>query len=226
MRRSLFPHNVLRIALMGLVAAAVVSGAVLRERAVFMSRCVTNGNAFTSCWCTFEALPDLPEDYRAVAVSWAHDSHMVYAGNVTMLAAREFMSVWRAQLRSLSNYRSKREAARSYVRSGAVAMGWAAATTAAPAVAAKLTPWLVIAPATYKFGSNVTRARAAMGRHCGGVDTFFVRLDDARSKFERASRELAAASGTVVLNTIEATAETAATASISMWRKLLARLGF
>jgi hypothetical protein len=214
--------------LLGLLGASLLmlGGLAIRDRGEFLARCVGNNNAVSACWCTFNALPELPDQYRVVAVSWAHDSSITYAGSVMTLAVSEVASAWRTQLRPLPDWSSKRKATHSLIWSAATAMGWTAAQQAAPVVAAKVAPWLIMAPATYHVGSRFTRARAAMGRHCGGVvDTFMVRVENARLQLERSSAQVSAAARGTTIDLIEAAATTAVTTGTSVWRGLLSLFG-
>lgn len=43
------------------------------EKGEFVSKCMMNGRDYKPCACTYNALPDLPDAYADLAVSWAHD---------------------------------------------------------------------------------------------------------------------------------------------------------
>lgn len=48
------------------------------QRLRFVQPCVQNGNSLSACWCTFNALPELPSFYRSVATSWARNDAATY----------------------------------------------------------------------------------------------------------------------------------------------------
>jgi hypothetical protein len=80
------------VLLAGFVCAAVTAAYTCRERVTFVERCLRNGNQLTGCWCTFNALQELPENYRVLATSWAHDGGVTYASQLLTLAAWEVRS--------------------------------------------------------------------------------------------------------------------------------------
>ena len=80
------------VLLAGFVCAAVTAAYACRERVTFVERCLRNGNQLTGCWCTFNALQELPENYRVLATSWAHDGGVTYASQLLTLAAWEVRS--------------------------------------------------------------------------------------------------------------------------------------
>jgi hypothetical protein len=176
--------------LAGLVCVAATAAYACRERVTFVERCLRNGNQLPGCWCTFNALPDLPASYRTLATSWAHDGGVTYASQLLTLAAWEVLTATTARTQ-LNVWRTgKAETARVWLTGAAAKMGWKAARTAAPIAAAKLGPWIVAAPIIYDVGSQLLKARSVMGRHCGGtVDTFVMRVEQARLELERIAQQ-------------------------------------
>jgi hypothetical protein len=170
--------------------ASVTVAYACRERVAFVERCLRNGNQLAGCWCTFNALPDLPANYRTLATSWAHDGGVTYASQLLTLAASEVLTATTARTQ-LNVWRTgKAETARAWLTGAASKMGWRAARTAAPIAAAKLGPWIVAAPIVYDVGSQLLKARSVMGRHCGGtVDTFVMRVEAARLELEQIAQQ-------------------------------------
>ena len=68
----------LAVAAMCVLVAAGLA-AVRREQIAFSATCWSNGNALPACVCVYNALDDLPGNYRDLAVSWAHDSGTAFA---------------------------------------------------------------------------------------------------------------------------------------------------
>ena len=178
------------VLLAGFVCAAVTAAYACRERVTFVERCLRNGNQLTGCWCTFNALPELPANYRTLATSWAHDGGVSYASQLLTLAAWEVLAATATRTQLNVWKTGKAETARLWLTGAASKMGWRAARTAAPIAASKLGPWIVAAPIVYDVGSQLLKARSVMGRHCGGtIDTFVMRVEEARLELERIAQQ-------------------------------------
>jgi hypothetical protein len=210
-----------------LVAAAalivVLSGLALlrREQIAFAARCWGNGNALPSCVCVYNALDELPGNYRALAVSWAHDSGTAYAAGVMRLIAAEAWRVSAARIERLVSIGDRKEAISTWVWKTADAVGWMALKQAAPTVAAGLAPVVAALPIIDDAAGEYNKAEAAIARHCWAPKTFVGRIYDTRL----AAAERLEALTTVTLevakdaakSTGKATAETGATTTVRVW---------
>jgi|GEM_PF-4024453 len=58
------------------------------EKSQFVTKCMINGRHYKPCACTYDALPELPDAYADLAVSWAHeppaDYRMAYIKTLAM----------------------------------------------------------------------------------------------------------------------------------------------
>lgn len=66
----------LTVAVLGLFGVSLAAYGV--EKSEFVSKCMWNGRDYKPCACTYNALPDLPDAYADLAVSWAHDPPSAY----------------------------------------------------------------------------------------------------------------------------------------------------
>ena len=211
----------------GLIAAAAVmvllSGlaAMRRDQIGFAARCWGNGNALPACVCVHSALDDLPANYRALAVSWAHDSGTAYATGVMRLVAAETWRVASARLERLVGIGDRKEAIATWIWKTADAIGWAALKEVAPTVAAGLAPLVATLPLVDDAVAELARADKAIGRHCWTHPSFLTRIYETR---EAAADKLEALT-TVTLEAAKAasnaagktTTETTVATTVRVW---------
>jgi hypothetical protein len=196
---------------------AVALAAAQRERIAFTAKCWSNGNGLPSCVCTYNALVDLPANYRSLAMSWAHDSGTAYATGVMQLIAAETWRVGSVRFERLANFRDREEAIRTWVWRTADAIGWAALKHAAPEVAGKLAPVAAVLPLVDDALGEFAKAQDVLGRHCGTGKTFLVRVYETRRVATEKLEALTAATVEATKGAGIATAETTAGLSARLW---------
>src|SRR5262249_46279494 len=76
---------------LGIIGLLGIS-ALYPDRMLFVGPCSWNGSKPAVCWSTQSALPDLPSDYRKLAISWSLQSSDKFAEEVTTTLARRFLS--------------------------------------------------------------------------------------------------------------------------------------
>jgi hypothetical protein len=161
----------------GILIILIAGMAVLRrEQIAFTARCWSNGNALPACTCVYSALGDLPGNYRALAVSWAHERGTAFAAGVMKLVAAETWRVASARLEHLVSIGDRREAIATWIWKTADAIGWMALKEVAPTVAAGLAPVVSALPLVDDAVGELTKADRAIGRHCWTQPTFLTRI--------------------------------------------------
>jgi hypothetical protein len=192
------------------VCVAIAALAVVRrEKIAFTAKCWSNGNGLSACACVYEALSELPLNYRNLAASWAHDSGTAYAAGVMRLVAAESWRVASAQIERLAAIADRREAIRAWVWKTADVVGWMALREAAPTVAAGLAPVAAALPVVDDALGEIARASAVMDRHCGTGRTFLVQVYETR----KAAEEKLAALAALTLEAASAAGQATATSS-------------
>ena len=205
----------------------MVAAYACRERVTFVERCLRNGNQLAGCWCTFNALPELPANYRTLATSWAHDGGVTYASQLLTLAVWEVLAATTARTQLNVWKRGKAETARVWLTGAAAKMSWKAARTAAPIAATKLGPWIVAAPIVYDVGSQLLKARSVMGRHCGGaIDTFVMRVEEARVELERIAQQASTSTLETILEGARKMPSAVMMAGGWTWKHVRSMLGY
>ncbi len=194
--------------------AALAAAAVNRERIWFVGKCWGNGNPVSECSCTFSALGELPENYRGLAVSWAHDTGTAYAGAVMYLVAAEAP---RVTLGKKLNTNEPRKTVQAWVWNVVRAIGWAPLRKAAPAVAANLAPAAAVVPVAYDAGTEFTKARSALDRHCRGGSTFMTQVNETRDAAEKIAREFALGTMELATDTVAGTVRESGNAAARLW---------
>ena len=111
------------VLIVGLAGAGVAAYAQ-RDRLVFVERCLRNGNSFSGCRCTFNALPELPPNYRTLATSWAHDGAVTYASKLLTITAWEVLGATTARAQLIARRSGKTEIARAWLTGATSKMGW------------------------------------------------------------------------------------------------------
>ena len=212
-----------RVALLAVAAVCIVVAALAlarREQIAFTAKCWGNGNQLPVCACVYNALAELPGNYRALAVSWAHDSGTAYAAGVMQLVAAEAWRVVAARIEHVPSIGDKRDAIRSWVWRTADAMGWIALREAAPSVAAYLSSAATMLPVIDDAFAEFARAQAVVGRHCGRERTYLVRVYEARTAAGAKLEALTAVALDVAADAAQAgkaSAERGATTTVRVW---------
>jgi hypothetical protein len=154
--------------------------ALRREQITFTARCWGNGNALPACACVYNALDDLPGNYRALAVSWAHEKGTAFAAGVMRLVAAETWRVTSARLERLVSIGDRKQAIETWIWKTADAIGWMALKEVAPTVASGLAPVIASLPFVDDVVGELARADIAIGRHCSTQPTFLTRIYQTR----------------------------------------------
>jgi hypothetical protein len=209
----------LAVAATGLLVGGLA--AARREQIAFAARCWGNGNALHACVCVYNALDDLPGNYRALAVSWAHDSGTAYAAGVMRLVAAETWRVSAARIERLVSIGDRKEAISTWVWKTADALGWMALKEAAPTVAAGLAPIVAALPIIDDAAGEYNRAEATIARHCWAPKTFVGKIYDTRlaaaEKLEALTAVTLAVAKDAAKAASKATSETSATTTVRVW---------
>ena len=217
------PLSVIKIAAFLIVTVCVAVAAlaaVRREQIVFTAKCWGNGNALPVCACVYNAMAELPANYRSLAVSWAHDSGTAYAAGVMTLVAAETWRVASARLERLVNIADRKEAIRAWVWKTADTIGWMALREAAPTVAASLAPVAAALPIVDDALGELAKAQAVVGRHCGTGKAFLVQVYETRAAAAEkldALTALTIEAATTVATVGQVTAATGVTATARAW---------
>jgi hypothetical protein len=214
-----------RTALLAIVAMCVLVAAglaaVRREQVAFAARCWNNGNLLPSCVCVYNALDDLPGNYRNLAVSWAHDSGTAFAAGVMRLVAAETWRVTAARLERLVSIGDRQDAIRTWIWKTADTIGWVALKQVAPTVAAGLAPLVAVLPIVDDAAGEFAKADKAIGRHCWSRPTFLARIYDTRTAAAARLEALTAVALEVAKGAAQtagkASAETGATTTVRVW---------
>jgi hypothetical protein len=154
--------------------------ALRREQITFTARCWGNGNALPACACVYNALDDLPGNYRALAVSWAHEKGTAFAAGVMRLVAAETWRVTSARIERLVSIGDRKQAIETWIWKTADAIGWMALKEVAPTVASGLAPVIASLPFVDDVVGELARADIAIGRHCSTQPTFLTRIYQTR----------------------------------------------
>jgi hypothetical protein len=206
--------------LAGLIAA--VAGALMvalqHNRAWFVAKCWNNGNQLSECFCTFDALAELPDSYRRLAASWAHDDSTTYAANIGYLVVVEAQRIGSSQIKAIFEAKDREKTINAWTWRVGKAMGWAALQQAAPKVAAKIGPLAAVAPIAYDAGSEFLKARSVLDRRCGRSETIIVRIERAKEEAEKAAGMIMTGAADVVVETTSVTASATATAAERLWK--------
>ena len=206
----------LAVAAMCVLVAAGLA-AVRREQIAFSATCWSNGNSLRACVCVYNALDDLPGNYRDLAVSWAHDSGTAFAAGVMRLVAAETWRVSAARIERLVSIGDRKEAIRTWIWKTADAIGWMALKQVAPTVAAGLAPLVAVLPIVDDAVGELTKADKAIGRHCWSRPTFLARIYDTRTAAAAKLEALTAVALEVATAAGQTTAETGATTTVRVW---------
>jgi hypothetical protein len=154
--------------------------ALRREQITFTARCWGNGNALPACACVYHALDDLPDNYRALAVSWAHEKGTAFAAGVMRLVVAETWRVTSARLEGLVSIGDRKQAIETWIWKTADAIGWMALKEVAPTVASGLAPVIASLPFVDDVVGELAKADIAIGRHCATRPTFLTRIYQTR----------------------------------------------
>jgi hypothetical protein len=208
-----------------LVAAAgiIVAGLsfLRREQIAFAAKCWGNGNSLPACVCVYRALDDLPDNYRDLAVSWAHESGTSFAAGVMRLVAAETWRVTAARLDRLVTIGDRKEAIKTWVWRTADTIGWMALKQAAPTVAAGLAPIVAALPIIDDAAGEYNKAEKAIGRHCWTRKTFLGRIYDTRlaaaDKLEALTTATLEVAADAAKAAGKATSETGATTTVRVF---------
>jgi hypothetical protein len=220
LRRPSWRTALVAVAAVGILLAGLA--AMRREQIAFTSRCWGNGNALSACVCVYNALNELPSNYRSLAVSWAHDAGTDFAAGVMRLVAAETWRVTSARIERLVSVGDRKEAIRTWIWNTADTIGWMALKQAAPAVAAGLAPIVAALPIVDDAAGEYNKAEAVIARHCWAPKTFVARIYDTRLAAADMLEALTAATIEVATDAAKAagkaTAETGATTTVRVWR--------
>jgi hypothetical protein len=209
----------LTIAALSVVVAGLA--VVRREHIAFTARCWGNGNALRACACVYNALGELPGNYRDLAVSWAHDRGTAFAAGVMKLVAAETWRVTSARLERLVSIGDRKEAIQTWIWKTADTVGWMALKEVAPTVAAGLAPLVATLPYLDDAVGELAKADTAIGRHCWRQPSFLTRIyqtrEAAADKLEALTAvtiEVAKAAGDAAGRT---TTETGVITTVRVW---------
>lgn len=205
----------LTVAALGIFVAGLA--VVRREQIAFSARCWGNANALPTCVCVYNALDDLPRNYRDLAVAWAHDSGTAYAAGVMRLVAAETWRVSAARIERLVSIGDRKEAITAWVWKTADAIGWMALEQAAPTVAAGLAPIVAALPIVDDAVGELTKANEVITRHCWTRKTFLERFKEIRQAAADKLEALTAVTLEVAMAAGKTTAETGATTTVRVW---------
>jgi hypothetical protein len=213
-----------RTVLLAVAALAVVIAGlavIRREQIAFTARCWGNGNALPACACVYNALGELPGNYRDLAVSWAHDRGTAFAAGVMKLVAAETWRVTSVRLERLVSIRDRKEAIQTWIWKTADTVGWMALKEVAPTVAAGLAPLVATLPYLDDAVGELAKADTTIGRHCWRQPSFLTRIyqtrEAAADKLEAltaATMEVAKAAGGAAGKT---TTETGVITTVRVW---------
>jgi hypothetical protein len=171
--------------------------------------------------CVYNALDELPGNYRDLASSWAHDSGTAFAAGVMRLVAAETWRVSAARVERLVSIGDRKEAIRTWIWKTADAMGWMALKEVAPTVAAGLAPLVAVLPIVDDAAAELARADKAIGRHCWSRPTFLARIYDTRvaaaARLEALTTAVLAVASDAAQAAGKASAETGATTTVRVW---------
>jgi hypothetical protein len=213
-----------RTTLVAVAAAGILLAglaAVRREQIAFAARCWNNGNTLSVCVCVYNALDELPANYRGLAVSWAHEAGTDFAAGVMRLVAAETWRVTSARIERLVNIGDRKEAISTWIWKTADAVGWMALKEAAPTVATGLAPIVAALPIIDDAVGEYSKAESAIGRHCRAPKTFLGKVYDTRLAAADKLDTLTAATIEVTTEAArsagKATTETGATTTVRMW---------
>jgi hypothetical protein len=167
--------------------SAAVAAAHL-ERISFVGKCWANGNQLTECACTFDALGELPKNYRALAISWAHDTRTAYATTVMRVILAEFLRAGTTRIKDIWAAPDREKRIGAWVSAIATVLGWSSSGTDALSVAATLAA--EAGPIMYDVGADLLSARSTLDRHCARGESFVVRINKMRLVAEKVASEL------------------------------------
>lgn len=204
------------VGLLTCVASASLAG-VHRERISFVGKCWGNSNQISECLCTFNALEELPDNYRRLAISWAHDTRTAYAANVMYLIAAEARRAAVSRIKNTWDTSDTKKTIQAWVWRVASVIGWVALREAAPTVAANLAPATAVLPVVYDAGAEFVRARSILDQHCQNGETFIVQVNKTREAAESAAAELASGTMDIVVEAGSSTVRTSTTAAQRLW---------
>jgi hypothetical protein len=172
------------LVIVALLATVVAACWLQEERVSFVAKCWKNGNGLVACNCTFNALGDLPANYRDLATTWAHEGGMAFAGGVMRLIGAETLRIGSAHIGQLTDFKDREgreKAIRVWMQRVAKHIGWKALRNVAPTVAPAIASADVALPIVVDAVEEAAKAQRIMGRHCGTEKSFIVRVSETRA---------------------------------------------
>lgn len=198
------------------VAGAALAG-LERERLVFVGKCWSNNNPLAKCNCTFNALPELSENYRDHAVSWAHNSGVSYGAGQIYLVWKEAVRIGSEKVPQTSDFNDWKKMIRSGLRWVAQSIGLEALRQAAPSIEPTVAAVAIALPLVDNAVEKLADAHRVYDRHCGTGETLIVQISDASNGVKKFVEALPAQSMDVVTRTGAATAEASASTARRFW---------
>jgi hypothetical protein len=191
---------------------------VQHERIAFVAKCWGNANPVAQCNCTFDALPELPNNYRDHAVSWAHDSGMTHAGRHLYLVWKEAVRIGGEKVAQTADLGDGKTAIGSGLGWVARVIGLEALKEVAPGLEPTAAAIAVALPLVDNAVEELAAAQRVYDRHCGTGSTLIVRLSDASRGVKRLAQALPGQSMDAATRAGAAAAEAARSATGRLWR--------
>jgi hypothetical protein len=207
-----------RILLLAGVIACLASGsfaAVHGEQIFFVGKCWRNGNPFSECRCTFNALKELPDNYRRLAVSWAHDNRTGFAVNVMYLIVAEARRVGGNRIKGIWDTSDPRKTIQAWVSGIGTVLRWAGSGIEVTTVAMNLAAEAL--PVVYDASAEFVKTRSILAGHCGRDDTFIVQVNNAREEAEKIAAKTISGTIDVVTDVTSNTLAPTAGAVDQLW---------
>jgi hypothetical protein len=189
--------------------------ALHRDRLAFVGKCWHNGNPFAECSCTYSALAKLPENYRDLAMSWAHDNRATYAVNIMYLIVAEARRAAGNKAKAMWDI-GDAKTIQAWVSMVGAAVQWGGShgdvTTAATRLAVEHG-----LPIVYGASAEFLNARGTLDEHCGRGDTWIVQVNKARVEAEKIAASLSQGTIEVVKDSGSKAAVMSAGALLWVW---------
>jgi hypothetical protein len=185
--------------------------AVHRDRLRFVGKCWGNGNQLSECTCTFNALQELPENYRSLAVSWAHDNRTAYAVNVMYLIVAEARRAGGNRIKGIWDTSDTKKTIQTWVSGVGKVLRWTASGTDVATVAWNLAAEIL--PVAYDATAEFLNTQTILASHCGRSQSFIVQINNARVEAEKIASALAIGTLDVAVDAGYRTIHTATTAA-------------
>lgn len=165
------------VLVLGFVGAALAG--IQHARIAFIHECWSNGKPLAQCNCTFNALSELPENYRDHAIAWAHHSGLRYwMADGPFLIGKEAWRIVREKVTKASDFTDTNTMLRSGVRWIIQAIALEALKEVAPNVEPTAAVMVVVLPAAWNAVEERAAAERVYVRHCGTSKSFVVWLSD------------------------------------------------